>query len=92
MCIIYQHTDSSLFLVHSNLISTQQNFRLFKTGRVCRQRFYVDENCRVFQKGKKTVGTAEKEENCSLFSPFPSVFSKDLHCQHVKTTACLGKG
>ena len=25
-------------------------------------------------------------------SPFPAVFSKDLHCRHVKTRDCLGKG
>ena len=25
-------------------------------------------------------------------SPFPTVFSKDLYCRHVKTKACLGKG
>ena len=25
-------------------------------------------------------------------SPFPTVFSKGLHCRHVKTRACLGKG
>ena len=24
--------------------------------------------------------------------PFPTVFSKDLYCRHVKTMACLGKG
>ena len=26
------------------------------------------------------------------FPPFPTVFSKDLYCRHVKTKACLGKG
>ena len=25
-------------------------------------------------------------------SPFPTVFSKDLYCRHIKTRACLGKG
>ena len=24
-------------------------------------------------------------------SPFPTVFSKDLYCKHVKAKACLGK-
>ena len=35
-----------------------------------------------------------KWRNCSLraISPFPTVFSKDLYCRHVKTRACLGKG
>ena len=25
-------------------------------------------------------------------SPFPTVFSKDLYCRHVKPMACMGKG
>ena len=25
-------------------------------------------------------------------SPFPTVFSKDMYCRHVRTRACLGKG
>ena len=34
-----------------------------------------------------------KRRNCSLraISPFPTVFSKDLYCRHIKTRACLGK-
>ena len=36
----------------------------------------------------------EKRRNCSLpaISPFPTVFSKDLYCRHVKTRALFGKG
>ena len=32
--------------------------------------------------------------NCSLrvTSPFPTLFSKDLYCRHMKIRACLGKG
>ena len=26
------------------------------------------------------------------FSPFPTMFSKDLYFRHVKARACLGKG
>ena len=35
-----------------------------------------------------------KWRNCSLraISPFPTMFSIDLYCRHVKTKACLGKG
>ena len=57
--------------------------------RVCRQQF---ENDKKFSKWvENTVG---KRRNCSLraISPFPSVFSKDFCCKHVKTMACLGKG
>ena len=41
--------------------------------------------------GKKTL--LEKEK-CSLLaiSTFPIVFSKDLHCRHVKFRVCLGGG
>ena len=35
-----------------------------------------------------------KRRKCYLraISPFPTVFSKDFHCRHIKTRACLGKG
>ena len=39
-----------------------------------------DENGRKFSKWVQAI------------SPFPTVFSKDLYCRHVKTRACLGKG
>ena len=34
-----------------------------------------------------------ERRNCSLraISPFPTVFSGDLYCRHVKTSDCLGK-
>ena len=54
--------------------------------------FKFDENGRkFFKKGRKHCG---KRRNCSLraISPFPTGFSKDLYCRHVKTRACLGKG
>ena len=37
----------------------------------------------LIQKGRKNCG---KRRNCSLraISPFPTVFSKDLYCRHVK--------
>ena len=35
-----------------------------------------------------------KRRNCSLraISPFPTVFSKDFYCIHMKTGACLERG
>ena len=54
--------------------------------------FRIDENGRQFSKTvEKHCG---KRRNCSLraISPFPTLFSKDLYCRHVKTRACLGKG
>ena len=49
------------------------------------------ENCRKLSKSVEI--TEGKGEICSLraISPFPSVFSKDLYCRHVKTKACSGK-
>ena len=53
--------------------------------------FKFDENGqKVFQMGRKHSG---KRRNCSLraISSFPTVFSKDSYCRHIKTRACLGK-
>ena len=54
--------------------------------------FKLDENGGKFS--KKVQNTVGKGKNCSLraISPFPTVFSKDLYCGHLKTMACLGKG
>ena len=53
--------------------------------RVGRQQFY------------KLMKMAQRYPNWNetllqAISPFPTVFSKDLYCRHVKTRACLGKG
>ena len=68
------------------------NLRLFQTERVADDNFKFDENRgKVSERIKNTVG---KEEIARLraISFFPTVFSKDLYCRHVKTRACLGKG
>ena len=43
----------------------------------------------ILQMGRKHCG---KRRNYLLraISPFPTVFSKDMSCRHVKTRACLG--
>ena len=80
-----------LFWAHLTLSQTT-NFRFFQTERVCRQQF------QIWRKWQKVLHTGRKhcrkKRNCSLWaiSPFPTVFSKDLYCRHVKTRACLGKG
>ena len=75
----------------SLILSQTTNFGLFRTERVCRRPFQiwwkwlkVHQSCRTHW---------EKRRNCSLLaiSPFPTEFSKDLYCRHVKTRACLGK-
>ena len=61
-----------------------------KLKRVCRRRFKIWWKWeQVLLQGRKHWG---KRRNCSLraISPFPTVFSKDLYCRHVKTRACFG--
>ena len=83
--------SKDLYCIHLTLSQTT-NFRLFQSERVCRRQFYIGSKWqKVLQKGRKQCG---KRRNCSLrvISPFPTLFSKDLYCRHVKTRACLGKG
>ena len=71
-------------------LSQMKDFRLFQTERVYRRQF-SDLMQTVIQRTRKLCG---KRRNCSLraISPFPTVFSKDLYCRHVKSRACLEKG
>ena len=58
---------------------------------------FADDNFRLYENGRKSSRGVKKKigkrRNCSLraISPFSTVFSKDLYCRHVKTSACLGK-
>ena len=59
---------------------------------------FADDSSKFDENGKRlskrvenTVGKGEIA-HYEQFSPFPTVFSKDLYCRHVKTRACLGKG
>ena len=78
------------FLGFSIILTLSQttNFTLFQTERQF-QIWWQWKN--VLQTGRKHCG---KRRNCSLWaiSSFPTVFSKDLNCRHVKIRACLGKG
>ena len=47
---------------------------------------FADNNFKLNENGRKF---SEWEENTAI-SPFPTVFSKDLYCRHVKTRVCLG--
>ena len=40
----------------------------------------------------KMAKSSPKGEKTLWISPFPTVFSKDFYCRHVKTRVCLGKG
>ena len=51
-----------------------------------------DENGRKFSKRvKNTVGKGEIAR-FEQFLLFPRCFQKTLHCRHVRTRPCLGKG
>ena len=62
-----------------------------------KQKEFADDNFRFDENGRKlskrVENTVEKGEiaNYEQFLLFPTVFSKDLYCRHVKTRACLGK-
>ena len=49
------------------------------------------ENDRKFSKMLKKKKKKENKEIHAI-SPFPTVFSKDMYCKHIKTRACLGNG
>ena len=73
-------------------LSQTTTCRLAKLKELAGDNFKVDKNGRKFSKyDRKHRG---KRRNCLLraISPFPTVFSKDLYCRHIKTRACLVKG
>ena len=58
---------------------------------------FVDDSLELDENGRKVSKQVEKcgkRRNCSLrvISEFPTVFSKDLYCTHLKIRVCLGKG
>ena len=86
---------SLLLIIFESLLFTLSqttNFWLLQTERLCRRQFLIwSQWQKVLQKGRKHC---EKSRNCSLqaISPFPTLFSKNFYCRHVKTRACLGMG
>ena len=72
--------------------TTQQKFRLVHIEGICRGQFRCC--CMmefVFDRVEKIVGN---EENCPLpaFSPYPTMFSKDLFFRVTTTWDCVVKG
>ena len=63
-----------------------------KLKKIADDNFRFDENGRKLSKWVEN--TVEKGEitRYEQFLVFPTVFSRDLYCRHVKTRACLGKG
>ena len=63
-----------------------------KLKEVADDNFKLDENGRKFsERVENTVGKGEIARD-EQFLLFPTVFSKDFNCRHIKTRACLGKG
>ena len=54
--------------------------------------FEFDEHGRTFSKWAENTMGKEEIACHEQFLLFPTVFSKDLYCRHVKIRACLGKG
>ena len=53
--------------------------------------FKFDKNGRTFfKRGRKHCGKRRNGSFRTIF-PFPTVFSKDLYCRHVKTRDLFGK-
>ena len=81
------HHFAFAFLTHT----LRASFRLFQTQRISKWQFWIWWKWhQVIQKGRKHCG---KRRNCSSWAiySFPTVFSKELYCRHVKTRACFGK-
>ena len=53
---------------------------------------FADDNFELDKNGRMLSKWVENTVGKGAISPFPAVFSKGLHCRHVKTRACLGKG
>ena len=53
---------------------------------------FADDNFKFEENGRKLSKWVENTVGKGEIFPFPTVFSKDLYCKHVKTKACLGKG
>ena len=52
----------------------------------------ADDNFKFDENGRKLSKWVENTVGKGEIAHFPSVFSMDLYCRHVKTRACLGKG
>ena len=73
-------------------LSQMTNLDSSKLKEFANNNFKFDENGREFSKQvKNTVGKG-KIACYEQISPFPTVFSKELYCKHVKNRVCLGKG
>ena len=52
----------------------------------------ADDNFKLDENGRKFSEHVENIVGKGAISPYPTVFSKDWYCRHVKTRACLEMG
>ena len=52
---------------------------------------FADDNFEFNENGRKFSKWVENNVGKGEIAPFPTVFSEDLYCRHVKTRACSGK-
>ena len=62
------------------------NLRHFQNGEL------EEDNVKVDQNGGKVIVKVENTVGKGAISPFPTMFSNNLYCRHVKTKAFLRKG
>ena len=53
---------------------------------------FADNNSKFDGNGGKFPKRVDNTACLRAISPFPTVFSEDLYCRHIKTRACFEKG
>ena len=79
-------------LTLSYAFSKRQILGTSKFKELANDNFKCDENGRKLSKWLENTVQKGEIAHYKQFSPFPTVFLKDLYCRHVKTRVCLGKG
>ena len=78
-------------VMYGVVVNPFPNDKFKKLKQYADDNFEFDENGRMFS---KRVGNAVGKGEIARYEQFLlfPVFSKDLYCRHVKTSACVGKG
>ena len=95
---LFRINVSKVFLTQNLLKMVVNPFPNDKNLDSSKLKEFAHGNCKFDENGRKlstrvenTVGEKEKLL-VTRISPFPTLFSKDLYCRHVKNRACWGKG
>ena len=76
-------------MMHLSLDCTIQPFPKRQILDSSKMKEFVDHNFEFDKNGRKFSKRVENTEGKGGIALFPTVFSKDLYCRHVKTRACL---